>query len=77
MGMITKRIQSVIDDYELIFYSQAPLERYVKRVIKALRKCDEESPLAEDLEGFEEGDSIMMETLHEAIEWLKRHGKRD
>lgn len=77
MGIRPKYIQSIIDDYELIPYSQAPLDRYVKRVIKALRKCDPDSPLAEDLDQYEKEDSIMQGTLHEAIRWLKSHGKKE
>jgi hypothetical protein len=72
-------IQAIIEDYELVFYSAAPIDRYIRRVIRALNKCDAtgQSPLAEDLEGFDESDKTCRETLQEAIEWLKRHGKKE
>lgn len=62
-------------------YEQGPAEvtgvkGYLKTVIKALENFGNFS-LAEDLEDFDPEDAIQQQTLHEAIEWLKRHGKND
>jgi hypothetical protein len=70
-------IQHLIQDFDRIPYGEINIDNYVKKVIKALNKYDEDSPLAEDLEGFDSADSYCYSTLKEAIEWLRRHGKKE
>jgi hypothetical protein len=76
MGM-SMNVQEIIADFDRIPYGEINMDNYVKKVIKALNKYDEDSPLAEDLEDFDCNNSFCYGTLKEAIEWLRRHGKKE